>query len=86
VRCLGLLVLDCHPEDVVSTELADELGMVSLDVSADLRNELIVRVCLYDLSAFAIDALAHWTYLPVAGAASIGLLTGGVVGETLGTW
>jgi hypothetical protein len=55
-------------------------------VSADLRNELIVRVCLYDLSAFAIDALAHWTYLPVAGAASIGLLTGGVLGETLGTW
>jgi hypothetical protein len=55
-------------------------------VGTDLRNELIVRVCLYDLSAFAIDALAHSPYLPVAGAASIGLLTGGVLGETLGTW
>ena len=48
-----------HPEDVLSAQLADEVGVIAPDMRLGGRYELVVGVPSDDLAALAIDQLPH---------------------------
>lgn len=54
----GLFLLR-HAEDVVPGELADELGMVALDVRLDLGDEVVVALGAHRLPTLAVDHFRH---------------------------
>jgi hypothetical protein len=48
-----------HRENVLTGELADELGVVAVDVVGDVSDEFVIVIAADDLAAFAVDELGH---------------------------